>query len=399
VTRLLAAAIGLLLILDGVAAATVDRDNTPSRSAATTSTSAASSTTSASSPLTTAAPVDAKFAATVRDLQAFVAQHRGLAFKKPVSPMLLDATTLSQRILAKSHDDDADLVRTGKILAALGLLRPGTDIVKARDKLLGGAILGFYDDDDGSLFVRGNATTPYVRGTLVHELNHADQDQNFNIKRPELAKRDDESDLAFTSIVEGDAVRIESEYVSQLSAADKRTYEKEATAAGNGVDLASAPAVLVKLLYFPYTFGKDFVDAIVKAGGQARLDEAFRNPPTTTEQIMHPDRFLAGDKPKAVADPSPDGTKIDAGVMGEYALQLMLDTALSGSAAEADAAGWGGDRYVAWTSGSTTCIRVALSMDTPTDLQELRNGLTEWAAKQSHASVSGTDPVTFTTCA
>jgi hypothetical protein len=284
-------------------------------------------------------------------------------------------------------------------LTALGLLTPGTDLVKARDTLLGGAVIGLYDNQSKSLMVRGTQLNPYVRTTLAHELTHALQDQIFNLNRPELVKADDESSLGFTSIVEGDAKRIEEQYRTSLSKAEQREGAREEAAAAGSTDYSKIPPVLFQFLVFPYARGTALDDALYRAGGQARLDAAFRTPPTTSEQVMHPEKFLAGEGPKQVAPPPPDGAVLDKGNMGEFVLGMMLQSAVSSDEADRDATGWGGDYYVAWTRGDQTCVRVSFTMDTPQDLAELRDGLTKWTAKQPDASLSGTDPLTLTSCA
>jgi hypothetical protein len=238
-----------------------------------------------------------------------------------------------------------------------------------------------------------------VRTTLTHEIVHALQDQHFNIDHPEYDERDDEVSLTFSAVAEGDAIRIEEAYRNTMSERDRREETSQQRAAASGIDLRGVPPVLPQIVLFPYAVGPTLVSALSRAGGNARVDSAFRDPPTTTEQVMHPERFLAGEGPKQVAPPASDGTKFDEGVVGEFLLKLMLDSALNGDTAQAAAAGWGGDQYVAWDSGSKTCVRVAWTMDTTKDLDELRSAITRWADRQPDANVTGTDPLVMTTCA
>jgi NACalpha-BTF3-like transcription factor len=298
-----------------------------------------------------------------------------------------------------AKEDDAELVRTGHELRALGLLKSGVDLGRARDLLLGSAIVGFYDPETAQLVVRGARLSPYVRTTLAHEITHALQDQNFHINHPEYDKAEDEIGIGFSAIAEGDALRVEETYRSSMSKRDQQDAAAEERKAAGNINPKDIPLVLSQLLVFPYTEGPQLVSALVKAGGQARLDSAFTKPPTTTEQVMHPEKFLAGEGPKPPADPPADASAIDKGVMGELLLKLLLATVMSSDGAAKAAAGWGGDRYVAWTQGELTCMRVAFTMDTPTDLQELRSGLSQWVAKQKSATLSPADPPVLTNCA
>ena len=54
------------------------------------------------------------------------------------------------------------------------------------------------------------------------------------------------------------------------------------------------------------------------------FEPAFQAPPRTTEQIIHPDMFLAGEGPKPLADPVADGPAVRSGSLGQLMLSLML---------------------------------------------------------------------------
>ena len=392
VTRVLAACIGLLLVVGVVGAVTVDDDaSAPARTVAT----SAASTTTAAPTNTTSAP---DIGALVHELQGFVEDHRGLKFSQPIKVALLADAAFSARVVELSKQDDAELLRTGAELRALGLLKPGVDLIKARNELLGAAIVGFYDPKTTELVVRGSKVTPLVRTTLAHEITHALQDQTFHIEHPEFKDRDDEVDIAFSAIAGGDALRVEEAYRNTMTRSEQRQEAAEERVAAQRINSKDIPPILSQLLVFPYADGPPLVSALLRSG-QGRLDDAFRRPPTTTEQVMHPERFIAGEGPKPVPDPTADAAQIDKGVMGELVLKLLLGTVLPNDQAGRDAAGWGGDRYVAWSDGDRTCVRVAFVMDTPNDEQELRTGLTIWATKQKAATVSRSGPTTLTTCA
>jgi hypothetical protein len=332
-----------------------------------------------------------------------VARTRGLPFSKRVPVTLLDSSAFRSRLAAAAAEgsNPAEAIKAEKVLRALGLLEKGVDLAKVERGLLGDAVAGFYDPKKKDLVVRGaDPSSPYVRTVLAHELTHADQDQHFGLDRPAIDKRDDEASQAFTALLEGDAVRIQEAYLRSLPAKDRAKAAVEESSLAGGVG-AAVPPVLLDTLSFPYTFGSEFVKAVVKAGGQARLDAAFANPPTTSEQILHPAVFLAGQGPMPVVDPTADGKGIDHGVVGEFGLLLMfLDTKqpLSQSVAARAAAGWGGDRYVAWDKGDQTCVRASFVMDTKADTDQLVSALTDWAGRRSGATVEGAGPVTLTSC-
>ncbi len=150
-------------------------------------------------------------------------------------------------------------------------------------------------------------------------------------------------------------------------------------------------------LAFPYVFGPPFVSRLLATGGQAMVDETFASPPRTTEQLMHPERFLAGDGPRSVSLPAAGaGHVLDQGVLGELGLAQVLHPL--GSAAVRAAEGWGGDRYVAWDEGTRTCVRANVVMDTQRDTAELVSAMEALASKRPGLTVNSGAVVSFTSC-
>ena len=245
--------------------------------------------------------------------------------------------------------------------------------------------------------MRGVEAKPSVRHVLVHELTHALQDQWFGLDRP--AHNDDESDLAFSTLVEGDAVRIENQYISSLSEADRA----QASQTAGSAPPADVPQVLLELAYFPYLVGPPFTRALMDRGGQVRLDQAFALPPTTTAQVLHPELYLAGQAAPQVEFPEAGGAVIDKGVIGEFGLDLLLARmAGRGEVTRADAqsiaAAWNGDRYVAWDEGAQTCVRTRLQLAGSLATRTLLLSLDRFATDHPGTTVEGSGPVLFTAC-
>lgn len=335
------------------------------------------------------------------ELEAFVEQARGLRFKRPPKVSLVPDDEF-EKLLEGDGSDNAggsqDAQTALGVLRALGLVRGKVDIDSVT-KQQAGQTVGFYDDQTTELYVRGVDATPYAEDTLVHELTHALDDQHFGLARPELDKPDQsDAQTAFQALVEGDAVTVEGAWYDSRSQADRDAIDAADNAAGGGVDDGSEPDVFTKAFAFPYSVGPSFVAAVREAGGQARLDAAFERPPTTTEQILYPKRFLAGEGAVAVPAPPADGKVVDEGTLGELGLFLVADATVSHQAAGRASTGWGGDAYRAWSDGDRTCIRVNIQMDTPTDTAQLLDALGTWSAKHPGSTVSGSDPIVITNC-
>ena len=111
------------------------------------------------------------------------------------------------------------------------------------------------------------------------------------------------------------------------------------------------PDFFVKEMLFPYVSGTAWIEAKRAGGaGWAAVDARYKSPPSTTAEILHPDRTAArvllppGDVPKA--DDLPSGMRVlYADTFGEWMLKTLLERAGSPDAA-AVAADWRDDRIL-----------------------------------------------------
>jgi len=342
-------------------------------------------------------PPDQELAAVITELEAFVESARGLKFVQPVDVSVLGDKALKRALSGGDpvQDNYSDAVEAG-VLRALGLVRPGDDL-GAADTADDDTTAGFYDTDTKELVVRGGRLTPFVRQVLVHELTHALDDQHFDLD-PDLA--DDEAALAFDALVEGDAVDVELRYKRSLSEEEQRQSEAEEDASFAGVDAGNVPEIFLDLGDFPYSDGPDLIAALRAAGGTARGDDAFRSPPSTSAEVLHPSRYLAGKGRAGVPDVRADGRVVDDGVLGEFVLSRVLAESAPDAEAAREADGWAGDRYVAWKTGKRMCVRATVVTDSDAEGAELAAGLRQWAGGHAGATVDPAGPaVTFSRCA
>jgi hypothetical protein len=328
----------------------------------------------------------------VLDLVKFDEEHRGLTFKQPVFVHFLDAQAYSDRVrtdeTALTDKDKQQLKSTEGELRALGLSDSNVDLLAATNTLVDTGTLAFYDPSSESVIVRGTDITVDLRVTLVHEFTHVLQDQHFGVGRQRTSKfTTSQESTAFRTLLEGDAVRVENEYIDSLSADDKAQYEQthnqEAASASTG--LADVPVALQALQSAPYALGPPFAEMLDAHNGQSDLDAAFREPPTTDEQVFDPRAFFAHDKALDVAAPAlPDGVsddkEVDAGDFGSTSWYLMLAERIDPLVALQAVDGWGGDAYVAYDQDGKTCVRLNWQGDTSTDDQEMHDALDQWVA-------------------
>ena len=367
------------------------------------STTAPPTTSSSSSEPTTTTTSPQDLESVVNDIERFVERERGLTFKNKVDVHLAGEGEFQDRLLKDFDEERPALLEQQEVLTALGLLPPGTDVVAESKSLLEIGVVGFYDPKTKQLVVRGTSITPYVREVLAHELTHALDDQYFDLNRPELDNVDDETGFGFLALTEGDARRVEDAYVASLTQAEQRqALQEEQELIAQHPEVFTLPPILITLLQAPYEEGEPFVGHVVDTGGQAAVNQAFQTPPTTSEQILDPQKFTAGEGAVDVPPPTPDGKVSNVGVLGELLLREMLTGGLGfGNGNDQAVAGWGGDKYVTWKDASgASCLRDTFVGDTPTDTAELVDALTQWA-NDHDGSVSGGSggPASLTVCA
>lgn len=444
-TAVIAGAIAVVVVLalaaTFVAVRTVAQDDPVA--APTTSSTASPSTTEPPATTTTEPddaddPVSSGSAADVQaevdEIARFVEQERGLDFIDDVEVTALGAEDFKARVLDEFESEQDALETEGALLRAGGIVPPGTDIVQSQLDLLGEGVLGFYDPTTGELVVRSDSAGPMVRSVIAHELTHALDDQHFDLDRPELTERRDGSDWGFLALVEGSAKRVENAYLAQLSPEDQEQLAADQLelALDQLEGLFDSPLVLAQILQSPYDYGAPFVEELVQAGGHERLDAAFDDPPTSSEQILDASRY-DGDQPVAVPAPPAEGEIIDEGVLGQLFTGFLvaersdLDDLLGGIDPEqledmlenldldslagldttggfppvATTPGWGGDRYVVWETADEVCLRVDWTMDSPEALAGFRQVLAAWAARDEAVTLAdpSADVVRATRCA
>jgi hypothetical protein len=124
-------------------------------------------------------------------------------------------------------------------------------------------------------------------------------------------------------------------------------------------------ASLAEYLNFAYATGPDFVTSVVNELGADGLFELLENPPTSSEQILFPAKYLAGEPAQEVeAPPLPDGATIVAsGTIGAATLAFVLTPVLGEAAARQMVGGWAGDRYIVFDTDEGPCLLANVVVD------------------------------------
>jgi hypothetical protein len=124
------------------------------------------------------------------------------------------------------------------------------------------------------------------------------------------------------------------------------------------------PPYVVQDLAFPYDYGYEFVGYLHARGNWAAVNAAYADLPQSTEHILHPEKYVAGEAPVEVSLPAQpalgEGWRlVDEDVLGERLTYLILGFGADFAAQLPDdeayeaAAGWGGDRYQVYHQAAT----------------------------------------------
>jgi hypothetical protein len=272
------------------------------------------------------------------------------------------------------------------LLAMLGLLPPGVRLREILGEALTEEVAGYYlPRTDTMALLRGTGFGALASEvTLAHELTHAVEHQHFDIEPDEETFFVDDGGFALASLREGSATVAMVDYValSQGGAVDLgeelRTqvleqFERIGLPASTGL-----PRYVRESLVFPYAAGGRFVNRIQSRGGWEAVDRAFEeDPPLSSEQIMHPEKYERGERPVRMRlggarGELPDGARrLARGDLGEFdTAQFLLRANGRRRAAEA-AAGWGGSAFELWRlPGGGDVLVMAWAWDSARDARE-----------------------------
>jgi hypothetical protein len=315
---------------------------------------------------------------------------RGLRFDNRPEPVRVSAEQARREGLSDLDRSYPEERRRADetVLKLLGLIELDVDLRDVSASVFGEGVAGYYDPRSKRLaIVDGGGTSGGLgEAVLAHELVHALEDQRFG-----LAIEEGESDdpaLARLALVEGTATLVMQGYMLRhvgFGAALGGLL-------GGGLDTGpTLPPFLQRQLLFPYVDGMTFAQALYDRGGGTwkLVDLAARvRPPASTEQVLHPEKWIAVEPPLEVPLRVSLGAgweRVAAGVWGEWQTRELL-----GGDDEA-AAGWGGDRYELWRRGDAHVLVMRWAWDTQRDLDEFAAALrASPVARRSGAAVDVT---------
>jgi len=291
---------------------------------------------------------------------------------------LVDKQRIAEELAEDFADPDvlAEIADLDVLLKLQGLIPQDSSLMEIEQALLEGAVVGLYNHETGELLVLVSGEEVSVKEEAVysHEYAHLIQDANFDLSvLYEDAKGDSEREGALQALVEGEATFIETIYGARTFLAEDLGELLAIDPADLEVLLAT-PDFLLASISWPYTAGFGFVNSIWQQGGMSALNDVWGDLPETTEQVIHPEKYLTDEYPEAppalpdMAAILGDGWSVqDDDVLGEAYISLWLEALGTETAVAAQAAaGWGRDGYQLLDGpGDRTAMGLLIEWDDP----------------------------------
>ena len=232
-----------------------------------------------------------------------------------------------------------------------GLIPDTLDLEALFLEVLSDQVQGFYEPDSTTLFLVDGAELG-VRITLAHELVHALQDQHLPLDSLMDPTRPNDRLVALQSILEGQAQyasmrmivgdRVEGDGFWDLAADQSREVAAS--------EMPDVPLALREELLFPYLDGARFMEWWSTGPLSDTMPYGPRMP-ISTEQILHPARYLAGDMPVELAFADSTDAVLYQDGLGEFEIRVLHAVLLDHSRASFDAPiGWNGDLFRVYRS-------------------------------------------------
>lgn len=330
-------------------------------------------------------------------IAAETSEARELPITEDIVEAFLSRDELEQRLLsdlATEYPAD-EAAADERALKAFGLLAGDVSLTDLVLELYTEQIAGFYDPETNEMYLIGDDAEVDAEEefTYAHEVIHALQDQAFDlmkVQEPVLDGTNDDRAIAITSLIEGDAVVGSVEYVLRHPVLAGRLALAGVT---DTPVFDAAPPILTQSLLFPYLAGQGFVATIRGEDGWNAVDAVYRDPPASTEQILHPEKYIDRDDPTAVTLPDlatalgAGWTKAEENNFGEFQTSVLLANLAPGEGfdatsgfdlpeeATAGAAGWDGDRYAVWANGDQDVVIWSSVWDSEDDAAEFSSAL------------------------
>ena len=301
---------------------------------------------------------------------------------------------VAKELVFEETQREAEMLKD--LCVVLDLCSPSDDILRLLLGLKSKGILGYYVSEEKSLTVVTERDEPDLLSwtTYAHEYTHALQDGEFDLTTLEPEEDTFDSSKALTALLEGDANLTEYLFYESLPSGQRALAvalrDQKVREFSLSPEVAEAPPIILETFGWEHRVGPQLVFRLYLEGGFDAVNRAFLDPPRSTEQVIHPEKYLVREDPHPVVLPDLSGAlggdwrQRDAGVLGELLTGVHLAAFLDEVRANEAAAGWGGDRYALYGDGRGRLLMgTRFSWDTVADAQEFFDAYRDLVARKS----------------
>ncbi|HUQ77909.1 MAG TPA: hypothetical protein VM427_03410 [Patescibacteria group bacterium] len=336
----------------------------------------------------------AELSALYDQINAQVQVLRGLNEKTPTQPTILSPAQMADLLTKQLSEDSppALVAAYERLYHALGVLPRGDKLKDVYGDLLESQVAGLYVPADKKLYVvsKGGDVGPLEKVLYAHEYTHALQDQHFDLANFQPDSFVDQSDrqLARQALAEGDAYVTMTYWLQQnLGPAEMGAVLGAGRDAEAQAALRRIPPLIASQVLFAALEGTVWALGLQLQGGFPAIDAAWANPPDSTEQILHPDKWASREAPITVEIDPGLATKLGPGwttglvdTFGEHQLGVWISAAVPTGGLPAPpppaVAGWGGDRMTLLDGpDGRWAVVFRTEWDTVTDAAEFETGV------------------------
>jgi hypothetical protein len=286
------------------------------------------------------------------------------------------------------------------VLVSLGLIAPTYDLSKYALSRLSDGVLGFYMPTNRTIYVIGFGFNGMGRWVFSHEFDHALVHHFYPavgmMDNDPACINDSQRCEAVRALVEGDATLLMYQWYNQYATPlDKQDISQYRLPFGTPLE-DNPPPYFTPQVDFSYTTGMNFVYALWQKGNWAEVNKAYDNLPVSTEQILHPDKYLKGEVPVVMVVPDllpalgNQWKLVGTDSLGEFMTYLLLAygadnlSQIPQNDALTASAGWGGDHYLVYSSatGDQTVLAAEWTWDTDKDAAEFLSSMKAYLDKR-----------------
>ena len=317
-----------------------------------------------------------KLFALVDKIFAFAAQDTGMPKRAVVKRQMVGKTDVEKYASGRLAKEEYTqrFAQAELSMKKLGFLPREFNLRDFLVKATGANVAGYYDDETKTISLLNWVPTDRQEPILAHELTHALQDQNYDLRKwmkaAEAAAKDkdkdssnDDSATARKAVVEGQAMVVYVDYVlaplgRNLADTPGLIYQMEEAAVKAVADsqmLHDAPMILREAGTFAYNEGLIFEGELLHKGGkEMAFAGVFARPPRNSREVLQPDTYINGEKLPPVRIPdmhqllNNEYDVYDSGGIGELDVRALLKQYGQRKIADELSSAWQGGAYVTY---------------------------------------------------